>query len=192
MTLHTQDPSRAPSDPFGEVDFKTPECRAFAAYWGSLPRTPGGVPRRRDFDPCALPSLLPHMLIHDLSDPANSVLRLVGTRIVERLGFDPTGRSYLSLVPEERRPSALACLRAMADLPCGMHVVIEWGYSNGFRQEGESFGLPFTTEAGGTHLIFVDMPIDRSFYDPKQSGTLAALGVRDRTYIDLGAGVPSV
>lgn len=180
------------SDPFRHVGFQTAECRAFGAYWSSLPRAPGQAPQRRDFDPCALPSLLPHMLIHDLSEPAESRLRLVGTRIAERFGFDPTGRSYLSLVPEPRRPGALAALRAMADTPCAMRVVVEWGYVNGFRQEGESFGLPFRAGPSGMHLIFVDVPIDRVSYHSSQRGALSALGVRDRAFIDIGAGVPSV
>lgn len=191
MTEHTE---RRPfkDDPFSGIDFATSECRAFAAYWMGLPRPPAGAPHRRDFDPCVLPSLLPHMLIHDLSDPADSRLRLVGTRIVDRFGFDPTGRSYLSLVPSERHGSALAALREMADRPCGMRIVIEWGYANGFRQEAESFGLPFRADPAGTHLIFVDVPMQRSTYDGLNTGALAALSVRDRTFIDLGAGVPAV
>jgi hypothetical protein len=188
----TSQPASPPGgDPFRAVGFETAECRAFAAYWSSLPRAAAGAPRRRDFDPCALPSLLPHMLIHDLTEPGESRLRLVGTRIVDRFGFDPTGRSYLSLVPEVRRAGALAALRAMADTPCAMRVVVEWGYLNGFRQEGESFGLPFCAGPSGMHLIFVDVPIDRLSYHSSQRGAISALGVRDREYIDIGAGLPA-
>jgi hypothetical protein len=52
------------------------------------------LPSRRDIDPVEMgPELLPHLVLTDLFDRGTRVrFRLVGTIVVKRLGFDPTGR----------------------------------------------------------------------------------------------------
>jgi len=52
------------------------------------------LPSRRDIDPLEMGAdLLPHLLLTDLLDRGTRVrFRLVGTTLVRRWGFDPTGR----------------------------------------------------------------------------------------------------
>ena len=60
-------------------------------YWNAIK---GGkeLPARRDFDPAAVPNLLPYIILCDFHyDPFRVRLRLVGTRIVELEGHDRTG-----------------------------------------------------------------------------------------------------
>lgn len=65
------------------------------SYWVAQCRG-RGLPDRRDIDPVAMPvTLLPHLAIVDVVDGgARFRNRLVGTAIVERWGFDTTGRYH--------------------------------------------------------------------------------------------------
>jgi hypothetical protein len=62
-------------------------------YWQEK-RGPRALPARRDIDPLEMgPALLPHLLLGDLLDRGTRVrFRLVGTVVVKRFGFDPTGK----------------------------------------------------------------------------------------------------
>ncbi|HEY0524482.1 MAG TPA: PAS domain-containing protein [Stellaceae bacterium] len=52
------------------------------------------IPDRADFDPTSIaPSLLPHFVLADIVDGGVRLrFRLLGTAIVNRFGFDPTGK----------------------------------------------------------------------------------------------------
>src|SRR5690349_12411326 len=54
------------------------------------------IPDRADFDPTSIaPALLPHFVLVDVMDGgARLRYRLLGTAIVNRLGFDPTGKYF--------------------------------------------------------------------------------------------------
>lgn len=66
--------------------------RKIYRYWLSR-RPPGRLPGRQHIDPVDIPDLLRGLwLIEVTRDPLRFRYRLVGTRIVEALGFDPTGR----------------------------------------------------------------------------------------------------
>lgn len=84
-----------------------PLIAALLDYWEAK-RGDRPMPDRRDIDPAELPpKLLPHLLLGETLDGGTRWrYRLVGTEIVRRLGFDPTGRyiddvlggSYLAYV----------------------------------------------------------------------------------------------
>lgn len=60
-------------------------------YWRSIGGAEG-VPLRADFDPAAIPNLLPYMVLSELQqNPLKVRYRLVGTRICEIDGWDKTG-----------------------------------------------------------------------------------------------------
>jgi hypothetical protein len=76
-----------------EVDPRiiSPRIRAFFDYWRSL-AVGGTVPARSLVDPAAIKSLLPHLMIVDLSpEPMRIRYRLVGTEVVRFTGIDITG-----------------------------------------------------------------------------------------------------
>ncbi len=70
-----------------------PMLAALLAYWQDK-RRGRLLPERRDIDPLEMaPALLPHLTLCDLFDRGTRArFRLVGTVVVKRLGFDPTGR----------------------------------------------------------------------------------------------------
>jgi hypothetical protein len=77
--------------------------RALHAWWLAH-RGPSGIPDRRDLDPAALRALLPNLFIADVEpQPFRIRYRLVGTKAVQVIGFDITGRyldELLTVAPE--------------------------------------------------------------------------------------------
>jgi hypothetical protein len=73
---------------------------ALFRYWDRK-RADRAMPARRDIDPIEMgPKLLPHLMLCELSDHAARIrFRLVGTFLVKRLGYDPTGH-WLSEMPK--------------------------------------------------------------------------------------------
>lgn len=77
---------------FEPDDLPTLPHRAMFDLWSSK-RQNGRLPRRCDFDPCEIPHLLPHITIFDVvRNPMRFRIRLVGTAIVDAMGFDTTGQ----------------------------------------------------------------------------------------------------
>lgn len=165
--------------------------KAWLEHWWSLPRQ-GLVPLRADFDPSRVPRLLPYLEMHDLRQPGVSRLRLVGTRVAERYGRDPTGRDYLNFVAPERRAEALAGLTIPCRHPCGMRVEMTNTFEFGARMRIEAVGLPFRYDAaGGPMMLFTDVVVGEappSWTDP---GRLVSYILHDRHFIDIGAGIPA-
>ncbi|MDY0871661.1 PAS domain-containing protein [Dongia rigui] len=76
-----------------EVDprIASARVRALFNYWRSL-GVPGTVPARSLVDPAAIKSLLPNLMIVDLSpEPLRIRYRLVGTEVVRFTGIEITG-----------------------------------------------------------------------------------------------------
>lgn len=169
---------------------RSERTRRFAEYWSSLPKD-GLVPRRSDFDPTAVPDLLPRMIMHEMVDRKRLHLRLVGTALVERYGMDITGRDYLEFVPGERRPIALSAMLKAIDQPAGMLVYMNIKTVAGRVCLAESLGLPLTQgPEKPTIILFHSDEIENYGHHPKSDHQLKHFAVSQRHYLDLGNGVP--
>lgn len=177
------------------MEFRSARCQAFSDYWHTLKcRVPDGVPTRSMLDPSAIKPLLPYLLLHDLATPGKSMLRLVGTAITARLGLDPTGSDYLELVNASRRETAYRQLITIATHPCGMRSINGVRYISGKQTTAESVGLPLRRDRDGTPmLLFLDDPIEDPEFDldPREQ-EVDVFKVTDRSYIDIGFGVPNL
>ena len=70
-----------------------PKVRALYEHWLSVHPGGGKLPGRADFDPMAVPHLLPHiMLLEAQGRPPRFRYRVIGTRMVDALGSDLTGQ----------------------------------------------------------------------------------------------------
>lgn len=79
----------------------SPRIRAFFDYWRGL-AAGGAVPARDRVDPAAIKSLLPNLMIVELSpEPLRIRYRLVGTEVVRFTGIDITGRFLHELELDE-------------------------------------------------------------------------------------------
>lgn len=175
-----------------ELKPANPDTTAFAEYWLSLPRENGLVPHRRDFDPTAIPRLLPRLIMHEVIDRKRLHLRLVGTKLVERYGMDITGRDYLDFVPDDRKESAITAMNAAIDRPAGMLVGMNIKTTEGRVYRAESLGLPLTQGADRPPLyIFHSAEAENYGYMFERDGALKHFGVSERVFLDIGAGVPA-
>lgn len=79
---------------------------ALKRYWQAI-HPPNGLPGRQHFDPLAVPSLLPWLILVDVArDPLRFRYRLIGTAHVDSLGFNPTGRWFDEAHPNFGETSA--------------------------------------------------------------------------------------
>jgi len=68
-----------------------PRILEFASYWDGL-RPGNGLPGRQHFDPADVPGFLANIWLLEIHrEPIRFRFRLVGTRVVDFLGLDPTG-----------------------------------------------------------------------------------------------------
>ncbi|WP_419903105.1 PAS domain-containing protein [Kiloniella sp.] len=174
------------------LDFHSSLCQRLHDYWWEIKHSSDQtVPKRSDFDPAAVKDILPHILMHDLGTPGRSILRLVGTGVVDRLGFDPTGRDYVEFVSEDRKEEAYNELFKTASFPCGMRVVVEGRYQSGQTHISEALGYPLSANRDGHPLIiFVDDLIEKIEWHQKYDKQLEYYKIKQRDYIDIGFGVP--
>ena len=77
------------------------ELRQLRAYWAGKCGPDGRLPRRADIDPLDMRFALGHLILTDVEPGTQPRYRhrLIGTHIVERAGYDATGR-YLDEIPE--------------------------------------------------------------------------------------------
>lgn len=160
----------------------------YLRHWTSL-RRDRTLPDKSDFLPEEVPRLLPFFAIYELVSPELIKIRLAGTEMIRRHGFESTGSNYLDLVEPYRRPKASEALWQIATHPCGMRVVLQQRYAGGVLQETEALGLPVRNDQGDNPLLFYTaFPIERAKNDLLDRSQV--LTVLDREFIDLGAGTP--
>jgi len=69
------------------------KVRALYEHWLTIHPGGGKLPGRRDFDPMAVPYLLPHIMLLEVQGrPPRFRYRVIGTRMVDALGKDLTGQ----------------------------------------------------------------------------------------------------
>lgn len=72
---------------------KSERLRLLYDYWLGIRPSPDRLPGRIHLDPLDIPTVLPWIILFDMgAGPSDTRYRLVGTRIVDRVGRDFTGR----------------------------------------------------------------------------------------------------
>lgn len=163
----------------------------YLRHWTSL-RQDRTLPKKSDFMPEEIPRLLPFFAIYELMSRDLIKIRLAGTEMIRRHGFESTGTNYLDLVEPGRRPKASEAFWQIASCPCGMRVVLRQRYAGGIIQDTEALGLPVHNDQGDSPLqYYTSCPIER---EGEMKNDLLhrseVLTVLEREFIDLGAGVP--
>jgi len=93
------------------------------AYWSNI-RQDGRPPERNDFNPAAIPHLLPNIFLVDvLNDPRDFCFRLVGTTFLKATSQNLTGLKVTEAFPPEFSSQVLA----------GWNNVVEKGGPNWAR-----------------------------------------------------------
>ena len=144
----------------------------------------GRVPRRlRRRDP-------PHG--HELVAPDYIKIRLSGTNLHETYGQEITGRNYLDFVAPERRQKASEAIFLVCQHPAGMFVELNSTTETGRLLQRESVCFPVRDDDGCARFAyFCSSPLADNRAREHEPDRLQTMGVLQRQYIDIGAGIPS-
>jgi len=129
---------------------------ALFRYWDKK-RNGRAMPARRDIDPIEMgPKLLPHLMLCELAEQGSRIrFRLVGTLLVKRLGYDPTGK-WLSDLPKSDYLDFLGRMVRQSyakAAPIFAASTFRWG-ANG-RLDAQHLLLPLTTDGGEPGIVMV-------------------------------------
>ena len=89
---------------------RTTELRRLLQHWYDL-KGDQPLPRRADLDPTDIAYCLGHVALIEIEPPFRPRYRLVGTRLVDLLGEDPTGRYVDEMYSTAIRGEALDAYR---------------------------------------------------------------------------------
>ncbi len=90
-----------------------PKVRALAQYWMSI-HPAKGLPGRRHFEPCDIPTLLPSLYLVDVCpQSANLTFRLMGTGLAALFDRDFTGQPFESAYDSGKQSNSYRDIREM-------------------------------------------------------------------------------
>lgn len=113
----------------------------------------GCVPAKASFEPETIKPILPDVVLYERLTAASYRIRLIGTRVVERIGVDATGSNALSLMSDRGRTIAAEALARVLDRPCGHLSLVEDRYPSGFASKVEILRLPLGDDCGRPRYV---------------------------------------
>ena len=149
------------------------------------------LPRRGQIELGAIKALLPMVAMLEIKGPDEVRYRVVGTRITEQLGFDPTGRNYAEFTAREEWPVRSYRLRQMATRPCGGALHYE-ETTELQRIAIAHLTLPLLPDMpSGSPLLLSHIEPLEPLPHPEDDRLERLMRLPDRfTFVDIGAGVP--
>ncbi len=149
---------------------------ALFRYWDKK-RDGRAMPARRDIDPIEMgPKLLPHLMLCELADRGARIrFRLVGTLLVKRLGYDPTGK-WLADLPKSDYLEFLARMVRLSYLegaPIFADSTFRWGVKG--QLDAHHLLLPLTTGGSEAGIVMVGTAYVSDDVFPPQIRQLDAL-----------------
>ncbi len=136
------------------------------AYWNKLANSEGGIPRRSDFDPIAIPSALPSLFLFERLDADTYRLRLQGTDFGTRGIVDLTGALLERSKTDQGQGPIFQVLDQVSETPCGVHLLGVEQSSQGRESLVEYVVLPLLDESGDvTFVVASGSPLATLGYD---------------------------
>ncbi|WP_282604872.1 PAS domain-containing protein [Pelagibius sp. Alg239-R121] len=161
--------------------------RLLVEYWRSIARG-AAVPLRRDFEPMAIPLLLPDVYLVELMRPERRFrYRLVGTRVAEKAGFDATGCILDELSCGTTMAFVIRLLERCVDLHCPVASLSSFGRAGKANLIVRRVFLPLTLGRGPVDQILCGQTFDHTL-QPMPSGR--EIDRSSPMYRDLAASTP--
>ena len=136
------------------------------ACWRAM-RVGGGLPRRRDLDPCRMEGALPHAFVLERMAPGVARLRVAGQAIAAHVGGEARGLPLTTLFAPASRPALGLWLDRCFGRPGLVELPLE-SQAGAFRAgvPGRLLLLPLLDAEGGVTRalggIFLDRPSRRA------------------------------
>jgi len=110
------------------------------------------MPKRHEFNPMSVPHLLPFIFLDNVqNNPMGFKLRLVGTALVECLGFDPTGQLRESNEDTKSTWKRLEAVTKEKEPIIGENLIYD--NSETYQPEYDSIHLPFSSDGENVDII---------------------------------------
>lgn len=169
--------------------FQLEQSKVFFDYWQSLPRE-GLLPDRKTFNPAAIHRLMPEVLMVEFPKEGAPVFRYVGSKLTERVGFDPTQQEYLKFLNPESFGDFFALTGKMLSTPCAGILTASIQAATGWHMRCEATDVPMTYLANNSLILVAHMPI-LEVTGSHETDTFAITELGVAQWIDIGAGVPA-
>jgi len=129
---------------------------ALFRYWNKK-RNLRAMPARRDIDPIEMgPKLLPHLMLFELFEHGSRIrFRLIGTSLVKRLGYDPTGRLIAELPRSAYLESLAEMLRQTYAEAAPFYAESHFRWDAKGRLDARHVLLPLTTATAAPGMVLV-------------------------------------
>jgi hypothetical protein len=170
---------------FEEIDWITEESKEFALYWRSI-ECERLVPRRSNFDPTKIVSLLPGIQIYEVISETEIVSRLAGTNLAEQMGTELTGRNLLDFYHEDIRTDAGKAMVEMTRYPCGIIAGLGGTAQSGQTVRTIAVGFPLLDEANTCNrLVFYSSGYEGNGARDARTDQIHSIHVERSTFIDI-------
>lgn len=139
------------------------ELTQVRTYWESKRRPDGGLPGRANIDPLEMRFALGHLVLTDVepSHPPRFRLRLVGSHVAERLGFDATGRYVETLADGDLAGHALSAYRQVVETRAPVVQKLD-GVFGARYLKADILRLPLASDGRSVDMILSGAYFDRA------------------------------
>lgn len=135
------------------MDLQIAETRRLYAYWRSRQSSPDRVPERGLFDPADIKDILSLILLIHRESPESLRLKIMGTRVVERMGRDLTGIEFLDVFGPEGREERRAVFNAVLDRPAMLVFDSRIRVRSGAVIPSEGLFLPLAVDGRPSQIV---------------------------------------
>ncbi len=138
-----------------DFNLKIPETRRLFEYWRSLQRDDCLVPDRARFDPAAITDILSLILLMQRESADMLRLKIMGTRVVERMGRDLTGINFLDVFGPNGRDDRREVFNAILDRPALLVFENVIRVKSGGTIPSEGIFLPLSVDGEPRQIVGV-------------------------------------
>jgi hypothetical protein len=140
------------ADPAAVTRALKPANRLFLDYYRSRLGGRDCLPRA-DFDPLEVRALMGRLVIYQRRGPRDFHIRLFGTQVVERLGYDATGRNLMDLLAYASKDAIAEVLHTLLDRRLGHYSVVRDRFTSGREAHIQIVRLPLLDAEGAANLV---------------------------------------
>ncbi|MCC3304798.1 PAS domain-containing protein [Sneathiella sp. HT1-7] len=170
---------------FDNIDWVTPDVKEFAYYWRSLDRD-RVIPRRQSFDPGRISPLLHGIAIYEVRSRDEILYRLAGTKLVDRIGMEVTGKNFLDFFEGERRAKAADAMYECVSRPCGMFSRLTGVSYKGRVETSVAAGFPLLDQDDTCNrLVFYSSGFDEDSFRVPEEDRIKSLEAEQTIFIQL-------
>ena len=158
------------SSDLNELSLTSQKAQELTAYWRKLATKAGSIPNRTDFDPIAIPAILPSVFLIERLEENTYRFRLLGTEFADRGVSDMTGIKLQRDDTKAGQRPIFGLLDRVLDTPCGLHFLGVEQSEQGRQSLVEYVALPLLDSNGAPKYIVGNAsPLATLGYDDEET-----------------------